>query len=138
MGCDIHLHVEVKVYGTWEHYAQLRPPRDYRLFSVMAGVRDYDYKPIAPPRGIPDDVSALTRLNCDAWNGDGHSHSWINADEIVDLEEAYSELYPGNCCGLEDWIGTYLYGDSFAGFVRYPEDRPKFIEDLRFVFWFDN
>ena len=32
-------------------------PRCYALFTILAGVRDYDYKPISEPRGLPKDIS---------------------------------------------------------------------------------
>ena len=140
MGCDIHLHIEVKVAGEWHQYAQPHLSRSYRMFHRMAGVRGpFDgVEPFAPPRGLPGDISLLTKLDAGEWDGDAHSHSWLSADELVLLDDAYGALCPDDYAGLEGWLGTYFYGNGFAGFRKYPEGNPAFVEDLRFVFWFDN
>lgn len=39
MGCDIHLHQEVKINGEWHHYRLAEMPRNYEVFEKMAGVR---------------------------------------------------------------------------------------------------
>ena len=82
MGCDIHDWAEVRgPDGRWTKcgdvfaYTYFDPNepenewnrrltdspysgRNYRLFAVLAGVRnDYGIRPIAKPRGVPDDVS---------------------------------------------------------------------------------
>jgi len=41
MGCDIHWHSEVKVDGVWHHHSNPRISRDYWLFALLAGVRNY-------------------------------------------------------------------------------------------------
>lgn len=64
MGCDIHLFIEkrykdskkwVKVNG----FCPFSIPRYYKLFTILAGVRDrnWAYKRISKPRGIPKDIS---------------------------------------------------------------------------------
>lgn len=60
MGCDIHLHTEVKINGVWHHMGAPSVPRNYRLFAKMAGVRGIE-TPIAEPRGLPGDATLLTR-----------------------------------------------------------------------------
>lgn len=144
MGCDIHLHIEIKLNGKWEHYAAPDVWRDYRLFEKMAGVRGEVENAIAPPRGMPLDASVVTRFCCDDYGVDGHSHSWLNAQEIAELSNwGEDNLKP---CGSHyrtgwdmEWaFGCYLLGNSFAGFVKYPNERPVGLEDIRFVFWFDN
>lgn len=143
MGCDIHLHIEVKIKGKWHHYSIPDISRNYTLFGKLAGVRREDETPIAAPRGLPDDATELTRYDCDVrWGPDGHSHSWIGAKEIVALKDwvenvqKWSGKYGPNWW-MEDTFG-YLFGNSFAGFVEYPSDCPEGLEDVRFVFWFDN
>ena len=91
MGCDIHLHQEIKVDGKWEHYRACNVPRDYRLFCKMAGVRSSSChgepnEPISTPRGVPGDISVVTKISLDRWSADGHSHSWLNAAEIAEVE----------------------------------------------------
>jgi len=137
MGCDIHFHSEVKIKGEWRHYSSNDIKRNYRLFSKMANVRNSDRseEPISRPKGLPKDISDITKLCADQWNSDGHSHSWLSADEIttlyewmrkIDLTLPYELNFP------------YFCGNDFAEFKLYPEDWPQEIEDVRYVFWFDN
>ena len=138
MGCDIHLHTEILIDGRWHHYGAPTIQRSYKLFSKMAGVRSYPESPdpIVEPRGLPDDISFVTRKNAEYWEMDGHSYGWLSASEIMDLEdwmrnEGMVDIHPPF-----DW--GYLFGNSFGGFAKYPDDRSHDIDDVRFVFWFDN
>ena len=149
MGCDIHLHAEIKVDGKWLHYSQVPLPRSYSLFEKMAGVRGDASNAIAPPRGMPDDASDMTALMCKYWGRDGHSHSWLNAIEIRQLSEWAAEkmppyrkpsIYKG--FDIEWESNVYFFGNAFSGWVKYPggnEHVKKLgVTDVRFVFWFDN
>ncbi len=142
MGCDIHLHTEVKLFGRWEHYSKVDVERSYRLFYKMAGVRGpfNDITPISKPRGVPDDISAVTKVDylmgvpCD------HSHSYLNQIEIVTLSKWIVEYIYNNVNAWrlpQDYWG-YLFGNYWNDFVDHPELFPKDLEDIRFVFWFDN
>ena len=142
MGCDIHMHVEIKQGGRWHLWAQCSMHRDYNLFSLLAGVRQEDDspRPIAEPRGLPADVSEVVKRHSDYWGEDGHSHSYLSAKEWVKVVE-YVEKQ-GGVSSPFDWetseIG-YVYGHSVSGFVRYPRDWKRTnIEDIRLVFWFGN
>jgi len=141
MGCDIHLHTEIKVDGVWYHYNTANMRRDYELFGFLAGVR---YGPendtsLAADRGLPADVSFVTKLISDDWGCDAHSHSFLDAAEIVILEQWIKEnrTSPDKYAWPEQQWG-YLFGNSWGDFTKYPNERPKNIEDVRFVFWFDN
>jgi hypothetical protein len=144
MGCDIHLHVEIKIDGVWEHYAHPNISRNYALFARMAGVRGNDYiKPIALPKGTPKDMTKVTRLDFEAWGADAHSASWLGLRDIVMLEGWLDGQNWGDSAlstSLEHTIlHTYLFGSSFSSLVLYPDDnRVQGLEDVRFVFWFDN
>jgi hypothetical protein len=141
MGCDIHLHIEIKVGGQWEHYAAPHCSRSYAMFGKMAGVRRPDAGALVEPRGLPDDVSKLTDRDAMFWADDAHNHSWLSAAEIADLSDFYQTTCGDDLSrifGLEGWVGCYLYGNTWAGFHRYPESREPWVEDVRFVFWFDN
>jgi len=61
--------------------------RNYPLFGILAGVRDYSVDPISEPRGLPDDLSSGTGLS-----GADHSYSWFSLREILDYdwEQAYT------------------------------------------------
>lgn len=139
MGCDIHLHIELKVKGKWIHYNNPSIVRDYRLFAKMGGVRnDEEYTlPICNPKGLPEDISEITFIAYKKWEDDGHNFSWLSSDEI---------------CLLSDWLKyldipldleynilrSYLFDNSYKEFFNFPEDYPSDLEDFRFVFWFDN
>ena len=147
MGCDIHLHEEVKINGKWHHYSVRWIHRNYRMFARLADVRNYDInepeyiQPISQPRGIPEDSTELTKFDCDRWGVDGHSHSWIGADEIREFKEWYAK---NHWAGekLDSWwfedIFGYMFSNGWDGFTKYPEDNVSGLEDIRFVFWFDN
>ncbi len=136
MSCDIHLHAEVKINGTWHHYAQPECYQYYPLFEKMAGVRGDVAKAIAAPRGLPDDASVVTKFDAEKWGEDGHSHSWLSATEIAQLA-AWEKALHAPDYHAPTWDG-WLFGQTYSGFTKYPEDRPAGLEDVRFVFWFDN
>ena len=135
MGCDIHMHAEIKIKGKWEHYDQPNAYRDYALFEKMAGVRGDVKNAIVPPRGIPDDATTTTKFDCERWDSDGHSHSWLNAGEIAQLRDWWEKQ--GHEWKYDTW-DQWLFGNNYSGFVKYPTDRVKGLEDVRFIFWFDN
>ena len=93
MGCDIHLHIEIKVAGRWEHYSKAPIGRWYHVFGKMAGVRDLTVEPIVPPKGVPDDMNPVTRIDYVDWGSDGHSHSWFNKEEIRELKIWLQSIY---------------------------------------------
>lgn len=139
MGCDIHLHTEIKVDGKWHHYSQPRVQRDYVLFFKLAGVRGpFDgVNPIAEPRGVPNDLSFTTKFDVDYMGDDGHSHSWLTGDELAEVvrwndERRVSET--GQWFSTEHSFLGYLFGNGWGR----DSEHPKSIEDVRAVFWFDN
>lgn len=145
MGCDIHFHTEVKVAGKWEHYGHPQVARNYQLFALLANIRneDGDTVPVSLPKGMPVDPSLITKLSCEQFGRDGHSHSWLSAQEIVAFEDAWHDVHPiatsfDTQTDIESHLFGYLERNSWAGFAKYPTERPSWIEDVRWVFWFDN
>lgn len=145
MGCDIHLYAEVKIAGAWLLYTQPRMIRCYALFEKMAGVRGDVANAIAPPRGLPGDCSRMTRWAAEYDEAYAHSHSWLDAREIAELcTWGRKKLTPSRdrqALGYWDFefeTGAYLFGNSWEGFTRCPNDRPKMLQDIRWIFWFDN
>lgn len=137
MGCDIHIHAEIKVKGKWRHYDQPNCSRDYELFERMAGVRGDDENAIATPRGIPEDASFTTKFDAERhWGSDGHSHSWISSSEIFELKK-WECKRSGNEFPECEW-DRYLFGNHYSDFHKCPDERQEGVEDIRFVFWFDN
>lgn len=63
MGCDIHGFVRVRSHkaGPWHFVSTVPSGRNYALFALLAGVRNYDEaEPISEPRGLPDDLQWLS------------------------------------------------------------------------------
>lgn len=148
MGCDIHIHVEVRCNGRWEHYACPRVEPWYALFGIMAGVR-IEVDPIVPPKGVPDDMSLITRLDYEMRKAGIHTPSWFNEDEIDQLVEWLKEKekeapkdYLWDDYQLEAGIlrGTYMFGNRLTGHKHHPDCQymPKECDAVRLVFWFDN
>jgi hypothetical protein len=136
MGCDMHLHVEVKVHGIWRHYNHPDIKRDYTLFAKMAGVRnwpDSGIVPLSSPKGVPNGLSLITAYDLEWHSIDSHSHSYLSAEEIKELSlwKRYDSYY--DPLWLEHKFG-FLFGNTFAWFLEQPEE--YLIEDVRFVFWF--
>jgi hypothetical protein len=134
MGCDIHLHVELKINGKWEHWNAPHVKRWYPLFSKMARVRANpgDDDPIAEPRGLPPDMHPLTAW--DLKNAADHSHSWLNKEEIHELM-LWWEAQPYHREHAQffepEVMGGYLAGNSYS-------NPPPKIEDVRIIFGFDS
>lgn len=141
MGCDIHLHAEIKVCGVWHHYSKPQITRHYILFERMAGVRGDVENAIAAPRGVPDDATFTTRYDFDHYGSDAHSASWLGAEEISMLVKYAEEMKK---ILVRDWYSPeleefgFLFGNGLEHVKRYPDSYPKGLEDFRWVFWFDN
>jgi len=135
MGCDIHAHFEIKLNGKWEHYSQPRIQRWYMLFTRIAGVRNHpDTTPISLPKGLPDDLSITTKFCADYWNGNGHSHTWLNANEIRELMN--TSFIKDDWDFEHEQIG-YLCGNGWGDWSKGDDGYSKEIEDIRFICWFD-
>jgi hypothetical protein len=143
MGCDIHAHTEIKINGIWHHLSELRISRDYALFTRMANIRRYSDEIIAisDPRGLPEDLSFLTKFIRADYGIDGHSDSWLSAAEVANLgtwmEARHKEIKPTEHWYCELVIG-FIFGNSWNMFTQYPEKLPLGVEDGRMVFWFDD
>ncbi len=146
MGCDIHAHIEIKVDGEWMYYAPAKIARNYLIFTRMAGVRDFgDVEPIAKPRGLPGDITGMSRLHRESDGVDGHNDSWLTATEIMELVE-WAKRHDRRPLGERlaaygGLLGNYLFGNSIESWPKYqnnPDCYPAYINDVRLVFWFDN
>ena len=141
MGCDIHLHIEYRVNGKWEHYAAPHVGRWYDLFSVMAGVRG-EYEPIVEPKGFPEDATIFTRWDYEMFGIDAHSASYLQNEEILQLSKWIKEQskIEGAFYNLEHTVlHTYMGGNGLCDFLEYDaEYAPEGTDAVRLVFWFDN
>lgn len=139
MGCDIHGHFELKIKDRWIYYAPANFDRNYSMFAKLAGVRDCGAEPdkIDDPRGLPTDITEMTRIHAQRWEGDAHSHSWVNSQEYAKVMNAIrAEISDVRLERRLDRV--WLFGNSFYDFHQYRESFPEFVEDFRMVFWFDN
>lgn len=154
MGCDIHVHVEVKINNEWHHYSAPSVDRWYWLFGAMAGVRSAEVKPVAWPKGFPKDASLITRLEYARESRDAHTPSWLNGKEVLKLIEKIDKKInddreeneePDTFFNFEySILRTYPMGDSFREFMKRDWKEEKWmpegvsISGVRLVFWFDN
>ena len=143
MGCDIHAYVEVKIHGKWQLYSHLRLERDYHLFARMANVRNYyGIEAIDEPRGLPADISEMTRFCRDYDGADGHSDSYLSGAEVDALctwqdKQRVAECKDDKWYSFEHSQVGYIFGNGWD-VKKYPDSYPKGVEDARLVFWFDN
>lgn len=180
MGCDIHVLTEAlisvddkKVWvnvDNWRfnpHYSannedgdpemDLIPiyrNRNYDLFTLLAGVRDYsgDTQSVSPPKGIPPDAAPQTLAEVERYGSDGHTHSWLTLAEIRAFHETgptknYTGLVtPEDSQNLDNGIfpESWCQGSSNKSLVRrewtMPADDLKWIiapmeQRLKDVFW---
>ncbi len=151
MGCDIHVHFEIQIDNKWEYYGIGDFERSYRFFSRLAGVRAYDKSvtPIAPNRGLPDDITLMTKQHVADWGIDGHSHSWISSKEYCELYDEFNSVINEVAAKLlnEDFYRVnfdntpYLFNNAFHEFYTELPDvdwPPEHVQDFRMIFWFDN
>lgn len=78
---------------TVEHRQRFYTGRNYNLFAILANVRNGrgfagvdtgdGFNPIAPPRGLPSDVTEAVKRESDSWGCDGHSHSYFTLAELL-------------------------------------------------------
>jgi hypothetical protein len=144
MGCDIHLHIEVKINGVWHHYSVPPVPRSYVLFGLMAGVRMDMPEFHRPKNTLPADISEVTNISAQRFSdGYGHDWSWLSHDEVCQLYKWWDSYWRGQGktqelsweLDLDHRYFGYAEGNSWS------DDewlRDKLFEDVRFVFWFDN
>ena len=132
MGCDIHTHTERRDGNTWVS-VPLSPPvwdwRSYGLFGFIAGVRNcWAVKPIAQPRGFPEDASDEATSGFDDW--DGHTPSYLTLQEMLALDyDAPIIDEEGERTTLRVFLGEPYFNDLA---------RMQKAGVERVVFWFDN
>ena len=133
MGTEITVHFEIKVFGKWEHYSSPSITRNYEMFGWLARVRYPELQHIQV-KGLPEDISISTQIGWNRIEVNAYEPSWLTAEEIVKWVDKFPEQLD-YFTSLKSELGR-LYGNSYSGWVKYPEDYPQEIEDLRMVFWF--
>lgn len=159
MGCDIHAFAERKVGDRYEvikgeKFSDGEGPfhwRSYGVFGFLAGVRNYSaIPPIAPDRGIPDDVSDEVAAQVAGYGFDGHSHTWVAVDELsaFNYDAAFEDRRVTRQVGkgaFDGGVTADAGGGSMTTFLEFLGE--MFFDDLallkkigadRVVFFFDN
>ena len=136
MGAKIHMHIEVKSSDTWYHYAAPAMFRDRVFFDLLGGIYNKEAA-VVPPRGLPEDLSFVTKHD---WDQDRegyrlHHPGWLKAEELWTLQEKLNERSLDSKMMLEHdleagLLHTYINGNALASHQGW--------DDLRFIFWFDN
>jgi hypothetical protein len=94
MGTDIYGWVEAKLpfyeEGGWKPVIDLfwlYDVRDYDSFGCFFGVTNYaKFRPIAPGRGLPADISPEVKQDVEHFGDDAFGHTWITWDEIKQID----------------------------------------------------
>lgn len=133
MGCDINMHTEVKIEGKWRHWGTPKCKRYYRFFEKLAGVRGDIVNAISAPKGIPQDATFETLFDYSLWEGQIHSASWLGAKEIKEVYKWWATSKFVDEYIISDQVGYCLSNEWDDEYIM--EDG---IEDIRWIFWFDN
>lgn len=113
----------------------------------MAGVRGELHNALVPPKGLPASLSRITALSVERMGLDGHTFSWLTADELGAVQTFHGDYGKEHRAVTQaEWVGRYeatkqwgyLFGVDVGGFTAYRDEYPKEIKDVRLVFWFDN
>ncbi len=137
MGCDCHSHVEIQVNNKWVYAGQISISRNYALFGVLAGVRNEDITCVSgKEKGLPKEVSKPMSIFSEDYGRDGHSHSYLDYNEMLEAKKIY-EKYT-----YENWQAEKEQYRKFPkGIIETMEQLkttfPK-ITNVRLVFYFDN
>jgi len=137
MGCNIHGYLEVREYPdsktpSWKATYEIQYDRSYRFYAVLAGVRNGTVlQPISKPKGLPHDVSRGAKYESEQMGRDGHSHSYLNAQELRD----YDWTRPIGDQPIIEQIP--VVHRALLLLVRYCAKHYG-EENVRIVFWFDN
>ncbi len=151
MGTDINLYVEVKKDGKWinvdewnkrgywwtvPHEKRLYDGRNYRLFSVLADVRNwydtpYEILPILEEnRGLPKDIDPeLFEKTNDFILGECHSCSWLTLKELLDYPWDIKLKFEGVYVKKEDLESGKEIDDWIPCDDRYDWEKCKNKED---------
>lgn len=141
MGTDVTVHTEVFNIetGRWEHFSIPTLPRNYLIFEKICGVRGEVSEAIAPPRGLPINVSDMT-LTCFSHDMKSYANpahatpTWLSREEMKSLADFIeAEILPvDRKWALETDYWGYYFGNPWESF-----EGPKQYVDFRFLFWFD-
>lgn len=162
MGCDIHVNLEkytkIGVENKWVNvdYWQINPyfgvddsnreydrvsfyvGRNYDLFSILAEIRG-SLDPIADARGIPEDVSTITKREYNIDGFEVHTPSYYTLKELKDylFNNADNEEIVDNLSYFVDAMNRRFKTEFWIS----DDDEKRYTikeNGFRVVFWFDN
>lgn len=117
----------MKINGVWLYAGGISVRRDYLLFGLLADVRNDDGAVeciTESNREIPENASDFVNEIYERGEPDYHSASYLTWDELLEAKKIYEKEaqqdFPESIMSLKNVL-----------------DLP-FVEDVRFVFWFDN
>lgn len=126
--------------------------RNYAFFGALAPTGRRDRPALIEERGVPHDASPEFHRIVKEWNGDGHSHSWLNLDDVAavliyELEDPYGisqrELQELPYGGPFPWADRSRQ-HHMAAFIEQTVSVMQRIaakrgpQNVRVVFFFDN
>ena len=105
--------------------------RCYRLFGVLAGVRDTSIEMIVPDRynELPDDVSDELKHMSDDYGYDAHSHNYLTLRELMDSKYYKMSSEKLNNMGID----SYFFKTMVPDLQKFGKP-----DEIRIIFWFDN
>ena len=129
MGTDIEIFLEYKSPTTdeWTVFGYgYNIPRNYEMFSKMAGVRSDKYDALYVAKGLPSDLSEYVKekyANVSIYEDMSHNPSWLSKNEFAYCVDKYSQSKQAEI--LE-------YKVLLASMVSFEE----LMCETRIVFWF--
>jgi hypothetical protein len=160
MGCDIHGYIEVKSewWDGYQDFADLHLNRNYAIFALLAGVRDYEeWGAVIKPKGFPLDSDnydywlwiaedsesgCCTLENAEKWVAQKHS-IWHPNDEKK-IRVSSPDWHTASWLSKEELqkvINRYeeLVSEQYKLYQYYAILAVlQAIPDSRFLFWFDD
>lgn len=112
-----------------EYIEQPYQDRSYFLFGILAQVRWKPVPSFGNPKGLPEDISEEGREFMNSYNGDGHSHSYLTLQELINFK--WEDVKDSD--GVSGEIPEDLANNLKS--LLTPEITPV---DIRLLFFFDN
>ena len=142
MGCDIHLRVEKQdregnwvdgnLYNSEREVVEFYTGRNYRLFGILADVKDEHFLgPIAEPRGLPDDITDITK---EYFVDDGglHSVTYFTLQELTLVKHRYASVKHSGMISEHQKMLLEQYGETPDSWCKSSSNK-----DLVHAEWYD-
>lgn len=94
--------------------------RNYDVFAMLADVRNGygfagidtgdGFEPMFSPRGIPNDACEEIKSEVEIWDCDGHSHSYVTLQEILDYCKKAKKMFTSR--------RGYVSAEEYKGFIK--------------------